>query len=189
MKILTLIGLILLSVPAMKAEDSLYFKVEAGPAFQNVHVHIPSASFNLKAKTGIRADLIGGYDFNDYLAGELNVAMIHTDLIDGGHTSFYQVPLMANVLGKYPMGKWQPYAGAGLGCVMTMPDNHGQGQDDADEVFGTQAMAGIQYHITSSCSLELGYKFLYTATSHPAFGIDLGPVYTHSLLAGLSWHF
>ena len=96
---------------------------------------------------------------------------------------------MANVLGKYPMGKWQPYVGAGLGVVATIPDNHGLGQDDIDLVLGAQAMAGIEYQITGHCSLNAGYKFLFTATSHPAPRIDLGPGYTHSFLAGISWHF
>ena len=193
MKIPTLlICFVSLSVTATKAaEDSLYYcKVEAGPAFmENVHVHIPNNSFNLEAKTGVRADLTGGYNFNKYLAAELNLAMIHTELVDVAHTSYYQVPFMANILGKYPIRKWQPYAGVGLGCVAVIPDNHGQGDDDMDEVFGTQAMAGIQYQITSNCSLDLGYKFLYTATMHPGARTELGPGYTHSFLAGISYHF
>ena len=191
MKIPTLIGFVLLSVPAIKAQDSLYyFKAEAGPAFmERVHVHIPGNTFNLDTKTGVRVDLTGGYNFSEHLAAELNIAMIHTELVDLAHTSFYQVPLMANIVGKYPMGNWQPYAGLGLGCVATIPNNHGQGDDDVDGVFGTQAMAGIQYRIADNCSLEFGYKFLYAATSHPASHVDLGPCYTHSFLAGISWHF
>jgi opacity protein-like surface antigen len=191
MKILTLIGFVLISVSAIKAEDSPYYcKAEAGPAFmEKVHVHMPNNSFRLEAKTGVRVDLIGGYNFSKYLAGELNVAMVRNKLVDLGHTDYYQVPLMANVLGKYPMGKWQPYAGFGLGGVATIPDNHGLGQDDVDLVLGAQAMVGIEYQITSHCSLNAGYKFLYTATSRPATRIDLGPGYTHSFLAGISWHF
>ncbi len=194
MKILTLVSFVLLSVFTVKAEDSLYYcKVEAGPAFlEDIRVHMVNGGINnrdLKTKTGVRVDLIAGYDFNKYLAGELNVAMVRNELVDLGHTIFYQVPVMANVLGKYPIGKWQPYAGFGLGGVVIVPDNHGQGQDDPGLVFGTQAVAGIQYQITSNCSLDLGYKFLYSATMHADSRTELGPGNTHSLLAGLSYHF
>jgi opacity protein-like surface antigen len=194
MKILTLIGFVLLSVSTVKAEDSPYYiKAEAGPAFlQDIHVrmHLAGVSNNdLKAKTGARVDLIGGYNFNDYLAGELDIAMVRNELVDIGHTIYYQVPVMANVVGKYPMGKWQPYAGVGLGLVASIPDNHGQGSDDVDEVFGTQAMAGIKYQFTRDVSLDLGYKFLYTATAQPAPHITLGPGYTHSLLLGIAYRF
>ena len=193
MKIPTLlICFVSLSVIATQAqEESFYVKTEAGPAFlEDIHVRMNSVNNNnLKTETGVRVDLIGGYNFNKYLAGELDIAMVRNDLIDLGHTIYYQVPLMANIVGKYPIGKWQPYAGVGLGAVVTLPDNHGQGTDDVDEVFGTQAMAGIQYQFTSNCSLNLGYKFLYAATTHPAPRIDLGPGYTHSFLAGISYRF
>ena len=192
MKILTLIGFVLMSVPAIKAEDSFYVKAETGPAFTedvHVHMHQPQNAFDLKTKTGVRVDLAGGYNFNKYLAGELNVAMVRTKLIDLGHTDYYQVPLMANVLGKYPIGKWQPYAGVGFGSVVVIPDNHGQGADDVNGVIGAQAMAGVQYRIASNCSVEVGYKFLYADTIRPANRIELGPSYTHSFLAGLTYHF
>jgi len=192
MKILTLICFVLLSVFGVKAEDSpFYIKAEGGPAFlEDIHVRMYGIdNHDLKTKTGVRVDLTGGYDLNKYFVVELNVAMIRTDLIDLGHTIYYQVPIMANVLGKYPIGKWQPYAGFGLGGVVVAPDNHGLGADDPDGVFGAQAMAGLQYQLTSNCSLDLGYKFLYTATMHPAARIEIGPGYTHSFLAGLSYHF
>ena len=92
MKIFTLIGFVLLSVSAIKAEGSLYYcKVEAGTAFlEDIHVRTDHGAVNngnLKTKTGVRVDLIGGYNFNKYLAGELNVAMVRNKLVDLGHTT------------------------------------------------------------------------------------------------------
>ena len=184
-----LFSMILLPLAAAMAEESgFYFKTEAGPAFmENPHVDMAAQGFDLKTKTGVRLDLVGGYTVNKYLSVELNAAMVRTELIDNGATTYYQVPLMANVVGKYPVAKLEPYIGCGIGGVEVLADNHGY-IDDGAQAFGAQAMTGLQYRIGGHASLGLGYKFLYVTQVH-FFGADFGPGLTHSVLATVTCHF
>jgi opacity protein-like surface antigen len=100
---------------------------------------------------------------------------------------------MTNFLLRFPMGKFQPYIGGGIGAYFAEsagatfgPFSTGGGGSHAD--FAWQAIAGADYYFTPKMSTFVEYKFLEYTNSQSNFG-DNRVLGQQLLGAGLRFHF
>lgn len=178
-------------------EPALYFRTEAGPAFlQTLRADYGAGHFDVQSDIGTRFDLALGYHFTSSLSVELNSGVIWNQLRDSAQHDFYQVPIMANLVWKYPNNRFAPFLGVGAGGVdlIIVPHVANNGSTESHFVFGGQALAGVGYRLTRACELGLSYRFLGATSarflngSGPSF-IRVGPAFTHSIQAEFTLRF
>lgn len=181
--------LFLITHVAMADEAGFYIKAEAGPSFlQDIRSQLGPDRFSLKSATGFRLDLMSGYQLSDYFAVEVNSGVVRNELETSIPTDYYQIPLMLNAVAGLPRGeKLKPNVGFGLGGVAVVTDNEGV-ENRSGFAFGLQTTAGIEYKISTVCSLECGYKFLYVEPVRLGTA-ELGPGYSHSVMLGIRFRF
>jgi opacity protein-like surface antigen len=137
-------------------------------------VHKPKITFD----PGARVDFAFGHHLSDSVALEIEggVAFNSTDKMkvtvdtaSGPVTGeskldldFYQVPLLLNLVYNFPLqSNFKPYIGVGAGGIYTdIVPRHGDGEDNF--TFAYQGMAGVNYAVSDSFSIGVGYKFLGT---------------------------
>ena len=111
---------------------------------------------------------------------------------NGKSADLYQIPVMVNYMYRLPLkGSLEAYMGAGIGLVVGMLHINDSGLDfkDSDTTFGYQALAGLNYHVSSQVDLSLAYKFLGTSNhrwSDENYYTKTEGTLTHALLLGLS---
>jgi len=100
---------------------------------------------------------------------------------------------LANFLVRFDLGRFQPYLGAGLGFYTAHFDreNVADGADneneDSDEGWAWQVVAGSDYYFTEKLSAFLEYKYLNYETDGDVFGE--GRIDQHIVALGLRMHF
>ncbi len=200
---------------ALWQADNLYMNVDAGAVFQQdatLKQSInggPVSSASATFDTGFRGDVTLGYNLNNAWAVELETGVIWNSVDKVGgvkldslnqRLELYQIPILVNAIYKIPTsGHWTPYFGVGAGGVVNISDASFPGGSGATEfTFAYQAEAGVNYAFSKRCSANLAYKFFGTLdpswnwTLPAGGGTDHGTisgVYTHSLVAGITWTF
>lgn len=180
-----------------------YMGVDLGVSIvQNTRVrNAPPAS--LSFEPGIRADFTFGYQIpSTLLAIEFETGTTWNSLTSGGFltppgwdANLYQIPFLGNLVLNVPLRNFTLYVGAGAGGVASELDvsAYGGTLSDTDVTFAYQGKAGVKYAFTPNMEVDLGYKFLGTA-SHTWFRNDIfltstDPIYSHSVLASFNWRF
>lgn len=126
-------------------------------------------------KPGYGGELVGGYQWNDYLRSELTIGYGRQDLdtgvevirVAGAETSRSEVDdaeveleyftFMANQYVDYPIpgyDDWVPYLGAGIGMLQ---QNGGEG--DSQTLFAYQGLAGLSYFPAPRVAFSADYRY------------------------------
>ncbi len=151
------------------------------------------ASFN----TGVRADVVLGYNLSDCFAVEFNTGAIwnSVDNVSGANINLYQIPFLGNLVYKTPVWNgFSGYIGAGAGgeAALFSVNASGQSASDNDFTFAYQGLAGVKYAICKNADIGVGYKFLGTLDHHWTIagqGLSTEALYTHSIMATLTFKF
>ena len=108
-------------------ETGFYVKVDVGPAWtEDVKVKeflsVPNIG-DLKFDTGVRFDFGGGYQFNRWIAAELETGVINNSIRNGGDSTYSSVPMMVNAVFTAPISsRFVPFAGIGGGGAVGVLD-------------------------------------------------------------------
>lgn len=182
--------------------NRVYVTADVGPAFQQ-NINIAGGS-KIDFNTGVRGDVSFGYACKPWLATEFATGVIwnSVDTIGGvapssygGSMDLYQIPLMGNLVLTAPnLGRFRPYVGGGLGCVIGKLDfNSPLGNiHDTDHTFAYQAFAGLNYQISERVVVGLGYKYITTRDhgwTQNGVTLDTEGTSTHSVTCSLTWFF
>jgi len=173
----------------------------------------PVPGGTVRFDTGVRFDVSVGYEFNRYLAAEMefgwtwnNVSSISGLTVSGA--SYGNFPFLANLILQLPLadGHLIPYVGAGAGGSVGSFDadfiSNGLvaiSGSDTDLAFAYQGMAGVRYLFNDSMAVGLAYKYLGTGSTTYYEGITfggatagsfgLGSTGTHSVQATFTFRF
>jgi opacity protein-like surface antigen len=184
--------------------SNMYAHADAGVSLvQDVTLHSGPNSGSASFDPGVRGDLAIGYNFNDSWAVELESGAIWNSIDSIGGQSLssqgesfdlYQVPILVNVIYKYPIHKWTPYWGLGIGGVFTDAEisQSGGSASSSDFTFAYQAEAGIKYALCSHAYVDIGYKFFGTLDHDWNFAgeqIDSDALFTHAVVVSFTWTF
>jgi opacity protein-like surface antigen len=129
----------------------------------------------LDLDAGVQFNLAAGYQFNPYfrLEGELGFGYNEVNQVGNWtypDSSLSQFSMMANVVFELPMDRMVPYAGVGIGGVLSTvsfgsyyyyyySSSAGYGND---YVLAGQVFAGIRFRLSDSSSLGLAYHCVVT---------------------------
>lgn len=97
---------------------------------------------------------------------------------------------------EFPHGRFQPYAGAGLGPTFHQPEIVIDGISSTFNEYqwgelGVQALVGVSYYIIPELDLFTEYRFTHTQTNldTPLGGKGMTPINTHHIVFGTGVHF
>ena len=153
----------------------IYVQAAAGAEYmQDMQVHVGTRE-EFEFGVGTRFDLAVGYKFSRSWSAELDCGVMWNPIDRYGAESFsgtraelYQFPVMVNYMYRVPIkGPVEGFVGGGIGLVVGDFHIKEPGLDfrNSDVTFGYQALAGVNYHLTSQVDVTLAYKFLGT-TGH-----------------------
>ena len=183
--------------------NKLYFGADAGLALQQDVTVKDTGGAKISFDPGLRLDVAVGYHFTEALAAEFQTGVIYNSIDKYGGVSLssvgvssdlYQIPLMANVIYKLPVGRTvTAYLGAGVGGVYsdfyTDVYGYGVGIHTTDFTFGYQGIAGVKYAINDRMDLGIAYKFLGTTDHDLGSGAKSDGTMTHSVLVAFTLKF
>ena len=198
-----------LALPASAQDTRWYFNAAAGGNWaQDAAIKIENiGSGDLELDLGVRFSAGVGYNLNKNWSVEFDTGFTFNSIdkikigseSDSFHdSSFSHVPLMVNLVYRYPLGaQWETYIGGGAGgvySVLTLDESDlDLDDDDADVVFGWQAMAGVRYLIRENMSVGVGYKYMGTAKGEYEINdlgkVEIESVHNHSFGAVFNWKF
>jgi opacity protein-like surface antigen len=153
----------------------------------------------IRLDPGMRWGLEGGYGFSLSpkltLGAELESGILWNSLNSRRHGvpstenaingDLYQVPMLANAILNYHIGKWTPYLGAGGGLEYLDANSHGAKDDFGPAM---QGEAGVRYSLSEKAEVGLGYKYL-AAFSEKVSGDRLSSVQNHAVSLSFTYHF
>ncbi len=160
------------AVPGRGEAFGPYLKVDGGVNIVgDADVNIAGGGGTMSFDAGYRFDGIVGYEFNRWVAAELEGGYAHNSvdkltlgpLVNSlsSESSLSQIPLLLNVVLRYEnQTDFVPYIGAGAGGVMTSLKVSDEKDDDI--VFAWQGKAGVIYKIDEQAWIDAGYKLLGT---------------------------
>jgi opacity protein-like surface antigen len=98
-----------------------------------------------------------------------------------------------NLVMRYQIGAFEPYAGVGMGVFFSRFSMAGAGSSDATDV-GLNTQLGLRYRVTNHFAVFCEWKLNYANLSHKDFlgapGFDASADYlTHHLAMGVGYHF
>jgi len=205
--IITLCLLLLLCGPAMAQHSGPYLGAYLGSnTLQSSQGSDQSGSFGLKFTSALQGSAVCGWDFepgNPLGEGRIELEysrrsnpLDEVKFVEGsvqGDGDVTADSLLVNFIGVYhDKSRWSPYVGAGIGAARieaSALEVTGQPlSNDSDIVFAYQLLAGLEYAMTDSLSLDLGYR--YFSSSQPKFSEANGQVFemdylSHSVVLGL----
>ena len=185
---------LMLAQPAQAADEGPYISFDVGAnLLQDVTQTFPTDG-NVSSKrsfdTGLRFDMIGGYNLNSWAALEFETGFLENEMEHSSSAWWGAVPLLANVVFRYENStKFVPYIGAGAGGAISMVgDSSGS---DSDAVFAYQAKAGVAYKVEENMMVDVGYKFFSTdeQTYNLGMPFKLSDIYNHFIGASFTWKF
>jgi opacity protein-like surface antigen len=206
------------STPRHSVDDYLFtedaaafFRADIGLAFLDdghlTHFGVP-ANDPVKFKPGLAIDTAVGFDFNKYLAADLDFGFIGAKVdsikfFTSNDSHLYNFPILANITGSYPLrgNSIVPYAGAGAGGSvavfdadnLTTPGNPTINGRSADLVFAWQLFLGVRFQLNPS--MWLGAEYKYFNTSDPTwdypgnFKFGMTGVKANAILFTFEWKF
>ena len=209
--ICALLGLAAAPLASAQEPGSFYFRSGVGVSIvEDIEEELrgpgPTETFKFSLTPGVRLDLVPGYAVNDFLAVEFNTGAIWNGLdeIDGPSGSlelegdFLQVPLLASVVGRFPIEDTGliPFVGGGGGGVyqyLNIDRVGGTAVDDSgDDIYPAfQVFGGLLYEMGENWSIGLVYKYLYVLSGEdedvPGLGrLESDDTRTHSVSFVLS---
>ena len=204
---------------------NLYASIDGGLTYQQdatleetISSSTPPPIFSSGTVTfhpGARGNIALGYNINRSWSAEFDTGVLwnSVDSFDGTSLSSvgakfdtYTIPLLANIIYHIPIkGPWAAYVGAGAGGAASLL-SYSQtylgtrySWGGSSFVFGYQAKAGVQYHLSRNTALDVAYEFFGTTdpswSSTQNFGTPADyqfkekGFYTHSLVIGFTWNF
>ncbi len=167
-----------------------------------------SGGSDVRLNAGARWDLEAGYGLKlsdkVTLGAELESGGIWnpmSSIKSGKHETelggnLWQIPILANLILNYHVGKFTPYIGFGGGidyisANVWSADNHPTIAAGSDWGPALQAQAGVRYQVCEGCEVGLGYKYL-TAFSEKLggnIGDRVSEVNNHTISLLLTYHF
>ncbi len=200
--------LVLVATGARAEEPGFYLGVNAGGNFVAGAMENRSSpgDFNFEYQPGYLASLALGYRLGaDSIIGEGRVELelgYRTNPLDRIEFSDGKfdadgdatvVSLMLNAFGEYPGdGPLIPYLGVGIGAAtLSLSGFELAGSpviDDSATVFAYQLAVGVDYPLSESLVLDLGYRFFGTSDAEltDALGVAVKSEYqAHGLQVGL----
>lgn len=180
-----------------------YWNLSAGAAFpQNTRLDAGPFTGSVNYGTGFHAFIGGGYRFNPWLAGEMEVGYLHlpVDRVSLGGASasvdgtLHGVAAFANVILRWPeWGAISPYIGGGPGFVHTFSSDFTatsggttvSGDIGSRTDFALQAKAGIDVRLSETVSIGPEYRYFWVNTE----GDGLGNTNIHAVGATLKFRF
>jgi len=157
----------------------------------------------MKMSAGGQFGMAGGYRLTPWLIleGEIGVAYNNVDSIgDWSYpdSGLSHLLLMANLVIEKPIGRFVPFAGAGIGgdfSYLTFGNDYGYCWDwdpdgeARDAVWAWQAFAGLRYQFSDNCSLGVMYRYFATDDqkwdvdwwSGPGFDVGVDGIGVHSV--------
>ncbi len=180
----TFIGATLLLAASSQA-GQFYVGVDGGAVFQNnpgirSGTGFGGSSGDVKFDTGWRAGGVIGYSFCNYFSTELDASVIYNRINQignqplspvGANAHLDEFPLLVNGVFTWPLGKFRPYAGIGVGAAVgnfegnNIPGSTNPSYRNTDVTFAYQAEVGISYTVVNHLDLGVAYKFTGT-TDH-----------------------
>ena len=179
-----------------------YINLSAGALFpQNTSIRAGAFSGNIDYGTGFHGFVGLGYNFNPWLAGELEVGYLRMPVDNislGGATAsidgrIHGLAFFANAVASLDMNLVRPYIAVGPGLVHRFSSNFtatsggttvtgdiGSGTD-----FAAQAKAGIDLRISERLSVAPEYRYMWVNTS----GNGLGNTNIHAVGASFKVRF
>ncbi len=179
-----------------------YLKVDGGVNLTaDTDVTIAGAGGSLSLDAGYRFDAIVGYEFNRWVALELEGGYADNSvdkltlgpLVNSlsGESSLRQIPLLANVVVRYEnQTDFVPYLGAGAGGVFSSLKISDTKDDDT--VFAWQGKVGVIYKIDEQAWLDVGYKLLGTEEQSYRLGavpLKTKQMFNHFFGLSVIWKF
>ena len=137
----------------------------------------------LKLSPGLQFDLAAGYRITPWLSMEAELGFTYNTVDSVGNWSYpnsalYQMLFMANVVVEYPLGRFVPFAGVGVGGALSTLSfgnydyyeydylhssyHSGSAGSGTDFVPALQAFGGVRYQFNDQWSLGVVYRFLAT---------------------------
>ena len=196
-----------------------YLAVDGGAMFQQdatLRHSAPDSQETAAFKTGARGDLDLGYNFNPYVAAELEGGFMWNSInkVDGESLSslpnnqsddIYSIPLLANLFIKIPTHTpLIPYFGVGAGgniSILNLKEN-GVGLDGPFSINDTktdiepavQGEAGLRYMLCRNASIGIGYKFMATLAQRYNFSdlndrLTISGIYIHTVFINFKVNF
>lgn len=97
-----------------------------------------------------------------------------------------------NIVARYQMGAFEPYAGVGLGVFFSRLSQGGSSSSSTDVGLNTQV--GLRYRVTNNLAVFGEWKFNHANISHDNFignsGLNVSANYNvHHLVFGVGYHF
>jgi opacity protein-like surface antigen len=127
-----------------------------------------------------------------WIAGEVEYNYLFKQDVDQADVSgdFSAHNVMANLLVRYPEGRFHPYAGFGIGWSYgTFKANTSDlSVDDSKSAFAWQILAGLNFEITPNWSADLGYRYFQAKYSGIIEDVDVTSK-NHIILIGVNYHF
>jgi len=196
------IVLAMLPVASASAQNSgPYLRVDGGAnLIQDVNVQIGGLPGNLSLDAGYRVDAAAGYEFNRWLAIEVEGGYFENSIRSvnlhnqGAHledSSLSGIPFLGNVVLRYENSTdFVPYLGMGAGGVLASLKI--SGDKDSNSVFAYQAKIGVIYKIEERAWIDVGYKLLVAEDQN--FNVGGTPVQTertfnHFVGVSVIWKF
>ncbi len=133
------------------------------------------------------------------VAGQVTLGNVDVGVTSIGLNAVFRLQLGES--DAYPKGRFQPYAGAGLGIFFANLETTvvTAKNDDTDTAVGPQVLAGLKFFITEHLSLFGEYKFIHA----PNFEFELSEtvmgtpvnlkletdITSHLFYGGIAYHF
>ncbi len=142
-------------------------------------------SFLFGAKFGIFYDKL---IFGGHFGIELDINYFHPDPEDLDF-DLRIIPLGVNLLYRYPIKYFDPYAGIGIAAFWGTLDSD-DFEDDDDVAGGFQVLAGIKAFFTKNIAMFTEYKYFHTGDFE--FNSSVGRIKQdingHQLYGGIAYH-
>lgn len=179
-----------------------YLKVDGGMNMtSDTDLSIAGNSGSLSLDMGYRVDAAVGYEFNRWVALEVEGGYAHNSvdkltlgpLVNSlsSESSLTQIPLLVNVVLRYEnQTDFVPYIGAGAGGVLTSLKI--SDEKDNDIVFAWQGKAGVIYKIDEQAWIDVSYKLLGTEGQDYRLGtvpLQTKRMYNHFIGLSVIWKF
>ncbi len=170
-----------LAMPAMAADPDYDYGMAAAASGLYVQVDLGASLLRWDGPRDDEAFTIGGgigYRFNDVLRADVRYTYAGKYSIGGG-TDLTASTLMGNIFFDLPVRDlpFRPYIGAGLGYGWA---NYSPGSDD--DGLAAAFMAGLNWQLPGSLTLDTGYRFRDIFVSGPN-------VTDHQFIVGLRYRF
>jgi opacity protein-like surface antigen len=168
--VLSLASAVLLNCSrAADLAQSWYFHAGAGGNWAE-DLEAPSVSYEFQP--GYRVSLGPGVQIGKYLAVEIEMGLLWNDVdqrITAAGTvkadgEFWRAPLLVNFIGRYPIGKFVPRIGIGIGGVYEEITATAGGIKTSDYRVDSafQGLVGLDYSISERISVGVNYKYMRT---------------------------